>query len=99
VGLTCSLVFAAGVAAAQSVSTKARPHLSQGQLRVLDGRAAQQYRGQERLRPKVSDTGRSSALTWTGSYDGPHLAPARAAARRHGVPIDLFLRLVQVESA
>jgi len=33
-----------------------------------------------------------------GRYNGPYLAIARDAARRHGVPEDLFLRLVQQES-
>ena len=33
-----------------------------------------------------------------GRYTGPFLSMARSAARRHGVPEDLFLRLVQQES-
>ena len=33
-----------------------------------------------------------------GSYRGEYLEVAKAAARKHGVPEDLFLRLVQQES-
>ena len=35
---------------------------------------------------------------WAGSYRGPWLEAARSAARRHGVPEDLFVRLVERES-
>ena len=35
---------------------------------------------------------------FNGKYTGPYLDMARAAARKHGVPEDLFLRLVQQES-
>ena len=33
-----------------------------------------------------------------GRYDGPWLVVARSVAQRHGIPEDLFLRLVQQES-
>ena len=36
--------------------------------------------------------------SYSGSYKGPYLAMAREAANRHGVPEDLFLRLIQHES-
>jgi soluble lytic murein transglycosylase-like protein len=45
-----------------------------------------------------SKWGDESVKAFRGRYRGPHLATARAAARRHGVPEDLFLRLVQQES-
>ena len=35
---------------------------------------------------------------YDGAYKGRYLSMARAAARRHGVPEDLFLRLVEQES-
>ena len=35
---------------------------------------------------------------YRGRYTGPFLGMARSAARKHGVPEDLFLRLVQQES-
>ena len=73
------------------------------QTNVLDNRASQQYNNSVRLQParvvtpsKWGDDG--AVKSYRGRYNGPHLAVARAAARRHGVPEDLFLRLVQQES-
>ena len=39
----------------------------------------------------------SKSPSYRGRYKGPYLNVARAAARRNGVPEDLFLRLVQQE--
>ena len=36
--------------------------------------------------------------TYTGSYTGPFLQTAQAAAARHGIPVGIFLRLVEQES-
>ncbi|MEJ6395128.1 lytic transglycosylase domain-containing protein [Gymnodinialimonas sp. 2305UL16-5] len=63
---------------------------------VLDNRAATQYEFSARLRPETEAT--RGLPSYEGGYDGPFLAVARSAARRHGVPEDLFLRLVQQES-
>jgi soluble lytic murein transglycosylase-like protein len=66
-------------------------------LRVLDGRAAEQYSGSDRLRPKP--TGLDGRIPrFTGSYKGQYLSHAKSVARKHGIPEDLFLRLVQQES-
>ena len=35
---------------------------------------------------------------YSGNYKGLYLDTAKAAAERHGIPVDLFLRLVQRES-
>lgn len=40
----------------------------------------------------------SDTKGYSGTYRGPYLQMARDAARRHGVPEDLFLRLVNQES-
>ena len=66
-------------------------------LGVIDARAATQYAGSARLRPDFDASG-DAVPRFAGSYSGPWLAVARAAARRHGIPEDLFLRLVQQES-
>ena len=69
--------------------------------RLLDSRAATQYSGSVRLTPNYTEGTRSASTIvprWTGSYRGPYLDIARAAARRHGIPEDLFLRLVSQES-
>ena len=85
-----------------SLSTKSRMQLFENQLRVLDGRASQQYEDSVRLMPD-SEIGRglipSMNPPYDGRYRGEYYSMAREAARRNRVPEDLFLRLVQQESA
>lgn len=83
------------VAEGLTIGTKSKKNLFASQLKVLDTRAASQYKGSERLRPKSEYGG---ILPYLGSYRGPYLEVARSAARRHNIPEDLFLRLVQQES-
>lgn len=64
---------------------------------VLDGRASTQYQFSDRLRPE-SEHDRDGIPEYAGGYRGPWLDVAREAARRHGIPEDLFLRLVHQES-
>lgn len=93
--------FAANAAVAQSLSSKSRNSLFKSQTSVLDNRAAKQYSNSVRLQPpKVITPTKWDTETraYTGKYKGPYLALAKDAARRHGVPEDLFLRLVQQES-
>lgn len=66
-------------------------------LGVIDSRAASQYAGSARLRPDF-DPDAPVIPRFEGGYAGPWLAVARASARRHGIPEDIFLRLVQQES-
>ncbi|WP_273689255.1 lytic transglycosylase domain-containing protein [Ketogulonicigenium vulgare] len=80
---------------ADTLSTSNRVGLLQSQLDVLDGRASSQYSFSERLIPERVAP---QIPLYNGSYNGPYLAQARAAARRHNIPEDLFLRLVQRES-
>ncbi len=66
---------------------------------VLDSRASQQYEASTRLQPpRPKEAEEAPPARFTGSYRGEYLAQARAAAGRHGIPPDLFLRLVQQES-
>jgi soluble lytic murein transglycosylase-like protein len=74
---------------------------------VLDSRAAQQYNNSVRLKPAsvVTPTKwgtvspeEGSVPRYRGGYNGPYAELARVAARRHGIPEDLFLRLVMQES-
>jgi soluble lytic murein transglycosylase-like protein len=89
-----------GATESLSVSSKARVQLFQKQLDVLDGRAAQQYNSSTRLLPDYPELGRFvPPVRGGGGRDpGEWLEPAKDAARRHGVPEDLFLRLVRQES-
>ncbi|WP_341365721.1 lytic transglycosylase domain-containing protein [Yoonia sp. BS5-3] len=91
------LAFSSQALGQEQVSTKSRAALLQSQTAILDGRASEQYAGSERLLPPRAE-GVPAALQYTGAYRGPLLETARSAALRHGVPADLFLRLIQQES-
>ncbi len=102
VGLCAGGVSAPEMASADIFSSKSRNKLFRSQTKVLDSRAAAQYKGSVRLQPPTVNTptkwGTGQVKSYRGRYRGPYLDMARAAARRHGVPEDLFLRLVQQES-
>jgi len=98
---TVGLIGLTGMVEAKplNLSTKSRVSLFRSQTSVLDGRAASQYSNSVRLQPKTVITpSKGGTLSYSGRYSGPYLDMARAAARRHGVPEDLFLRLIQQES-
>jgi len=102
----CRVAFSLGVIGlampvfADTLSTSDRRALFASQLDLLDGRAASQYNDSVRLQPTRAAVPPPPGSTpaFTGRYSGPYLDLARAAARQHGVPEDLFLRLVQQES-
>lgn len=97
---TAVLALAATAAGADSVSTMSRSALFRSQLDVLDGRAAQQYSDSVRLQPPRVEVpplpGEGAA--YAGPADSQWIPTAREMARRHAIPEDLFLRLVQQES-
>ena len=67
--------------------------------RVIDGRLSEQYSASARLLPKsAAGSAATSIPRYNGNYNGAYLEVARAAARRHNIPEDLFLRLVNQES-
>lgn len=105
--LVCGLAFGmAATASAEGLklsgSKKNRTALFKSQTALLDGRLSKQYGFSERLKPNAPKDGASNDQTalprYKGNYKGEYLEVAKAAARRHGVPEDLFLRLVQQES-
>ena len=81
-------------------SSQSRVRLFKSQTKILDTRAAKQYSNSVRLQPEpvVTPTKWGVTPAFRGKYNGPYLAVARAAATKHGIPEDLFLRLVQQES-
>lgn len=81
-------------------SSRNRSNLFRSQTSILDNRAASQYSNSVRLQPPkvVTPTKWGNGPAYDGRYRGEFLPLARAAARKHGVPEDLFLRLVQQES-
>lgn len=97
--ISCVVIVAGAlpVAGQEQVSTMSRSGLLQSQTSVLDGRAADQYENSDRLQPPRLE-GLHVTPAYYGSYTGPYLRLARAAAATHGVPVGLFLRLVARES-
>lgn len=77
---------------------KSRSAAFRAQVALLDGRLSQQYSGSTRLKPGAEAERDATKVRYSGRYRGEYLDVARAAARKHGVPEDLFLRLVQRES-
>ncbi len=70
-------------------------------LALLDGRLSDQYENSERLKPGYdaqAATDGTPAVRYKGNYKGEFLEVAKAAARRHDVPEEMFLKLVQQES-
>lgn len=107
IGVVAGIGLLAGTAGAETISTKNRALLFSSQTSVLDNRAAKQYKNSVRLQPpKVvtptkwgTDGGAEGTVpAYRGRYNGPYAAMARIAAQKHGVPEDLFLRLVMQES-
>ena len=94
----CGMLPVAANAQSTLFGDKGRDGVFKSQTSVLDRRAATQYAASVRLQPTKFETKTLSSPAFRGKYNGPYLAMARAAARRHGVPEDLFLRLVQQES-
>ncbi|WP_170413361.1 lytic transglycosylase domain-containing protein [Ruegeria atlantica] len=91
------LALASVPAVADTLSSKSRKDIFLKQSKILDTRAATQYRDSERLKPKTAQP-RQFSKRYNGKYRGQYLALARQAARKHSVPEELFLRLVQQES-
>ena len=82
-----------------SGSSKSRSSSKDARFKLLDGRLSTQYSDSERLTPKGRKAAGDVAVPrFAGSYKGEYLVVAKAAALKHNVPEDLFLRLVQQES-
>lgn len=81
--------------------TNSQKRLFSSQTQVLDSRAASQYKNSIRLQPESihTPTKWNKTPSYRGNYKGQYLSMAKAAARRHNVPEDLFARLIQQESA
>lgn len=95
------IATAEGLASTGSTSNRAK--IFKSQARLLDGRLSKQYKSSTKLRPGTQKASYGVATSATipryrGSYKGVYLEDAKRAARKHGIPTDLFLRLVQQES-
>ncbi len=95
----CAAIALGGPVAADVFSTKSRSKLFASQVKLLDTRASKQYAASVRLQPqRVVTPTKWGVPKYNGKYRGVYHGMAREAARRHGIPEDLFLRLVQQES-
>lgn len=98
---TMALCVAVGVASSASANSsnisKSRLKQFSQQAETLDRMGAQRYNSAARYRPNAVMSSRGIPA-YTGSISGPYVAMAKRAARRHGIPEDLFLRLVKQES-
>jgi soluble lytic murein transglycosylase-like protein len=94
-----SLALPSSLAAGEIIGSKSRTQLFKSQTGVLDTRANEQYNSAIRLAPpRVITPTKWGDGSYDGAYRGPFLDMARNAALKHGVPVDLFLKLVQQES-
>ncbi|NNE86831.1 MAG: lytic transglycosylase domain-containing protein [Silicimonas sp.] len=84
--------------AAPAAADQSRAKIFAKQTSVLDNRASAQYANSVRLQPREVMVPGAPVPRFTGKYRGQYLSAARMAARKHGIPEDLFLRLVQQES-
>ncbi|KEP71486.1 lytic transglycosylase [Thioclava dalianensis] len=97
----CPLIVQAEGLKLSSNSSKSRAMLFRNQTRLLDSRGAQQYEHSSRLKPgdkAAAISGSERVPSYNGKYRGQYIGIAQAAAARHSIPKDLFLRLVQQES-
>ena len=91
--------MAEGLSLSRGAKSGSRLEQFRSQTRVLDSRAAKQYDASFKLTPHGKAGVEPVAIpTYSGRYRGLYLEAAKNAARKHGVPEDLFLRLVQQES-
>lgn len=77
-------------------SSKSRSRISSSHSKLIDKRLSKQYSSSSRLLPNHDRL--DLVPRYKGAYKGVYKPMAEAAARRHGVPVDLFNRLVQQES-
>jgi soluble lytic murein transglycosylase-like protein len=95
----CSVALLSSPVTAEVFSSKSRSKLFASQKKLLDTRASSQYAASVRLKPtRVTTPTKWDLPKYGGKYKGQYHSMAREAARRHAIPEDLFLRLVQQES-
>jgi soluble lytic murein transglycosylase-like protein len=86
--------------AADMVGSKSRVKLFKSQTNLLDSR----HKSESANRVSIAAPSFHTPTKWDGEgfkskYKGPYLDMARSAAKRHGIPENMFLKLVQQESA
>lgn len=77
--------------AAGGAAPSSRAEMFRSQTRLMDTRLSTQYSA-------VAPRAATPTVRYSGAYRGEFLPLARAAAQRHNIPEELFLRLVHQES-
>ncbi len=99
-GLTKTLVFGlvASILCAPvfAASGRAASGLLKSHTQLIDRRLARQYSASTKA--LLDGPGYTIVPRYSGAYKGTYLPMAEAAARKYGIPEDLFKRLVQQES-
>lgn len=99
--LAAALVSVPAVADTKVSAGKNRSQIFSKQVAVLDRRAATQYSYSSRLQPETNFGSLQLFPRGGGKpmrYKGVYLSVAQDMARRHQIPPELFVRLVQQES-
>ena len=96
IGLVVAALAVGPAAADLRKSSKSLRKISKSHAKLIDTRLSTQYSSSSRLLP---DNNRLDIIPrYNGRYKGVYKPMAEAAARKHGIPPDLFNRLVQQES-
>lgn len=103
VALVIATTVPAASYAADSATSRARGAIFSKQTAFLDSRAAVQYESSNRLKPEsnfeqVLKIPNLRVSRGNAKMRAVYMPAAEAAARKHGVPESLFVRLVQQES-
>lgn len=97
--ITAMAVLGGPIAASADIfkSSKSRARISSTHTKLIDKRLSNQYSSSRKLLPTNANR-LDIILRYTGNYKGVYKPMADAAARKYGIPVDLFNRLVQQES-
>lgn len=93
--------LAAILLASLGASADAASRLSPKHKTLLDNRLSKQYSNSNKLLPestRIPEREVERVPSYKGNYKGKYAPMAAAAARKHGIPVDLFKRLIQQES-
>lgn len=90
-GAPVQMAMANGLRLGTGGAATSRADTFRAQTRLMDSRLSRQYSAS-------SGESTGAVAAYTGSRRSEFLPTARAAAQRHGIPVDLFLRLVNQES-
>ena len=96
--LATTLATTAGAETILLATSSSRLALFRSQIKLIDTRLSREYTNSDRLQPKRADGGDGTLPRYGGNYRGAWYEQARAVARAHGVPEDLFLPLIERES-